>query len=503
MGNDHKSSGPSSVFVLAVLAIGVFMAQLDATIFVPALNSVVTEYKTTFEWVIWTVTIYMLAFTVTMPLAGKLSDLFGRKKLYIAGVLLFSLGSLACALAWDINSLLAFRVIQAIGGGMILPAALAEIGSAIPQDKRGMAMGIIMAINAVAAIIGPNLGGFLVENFGWRSVFFINPPIGLLAILLALKFPESYGNEKPSVDILGAGILAGAILSFMLGVIRVETLPISDITVFPLFIIALLLGAALIYYEKRVKDPILNIPLLSRGDVLAVNLAALAFGFCFFSVVLYVPSYTQLVMGLGIQDSGTILTPLTLSVLVMAILGGRLMDKFGIKPIVLIGCVIMCVSLFGLTCLVTDSLTLAAVLVVMGVGVGFGMGSFQNLMMSMVPDAEKGAGSGIVNVFMNMGGILGPTIGSFYLSGATKKLETLKSTMAQGGSMPSGGMPSGGIDMQAMMLDALKNIMGPAFNDIFMLAAYVSIIAVVLLAYIVFRGYFRTAPVETSEKING
>lgn len=485
----------SPAYMLAVLAIGVFMAQLDVTIFVPALNSVVSEYKTSFEWVIWTVTIYMLAFTVTMPLAGKISDLYGRKRLYIAGVTLFSIGSLACGLAWDINSLIAFRILQAIGGGVIFPTAIAEIGSSIPVNKRGMAFGILMAVNSVAAIIGPNLGGFLVENLGWRYVFYINPPIGILAILLALKFPETFGEKKHSIDIAGSLLLAGSLLSFMLGIVRLEKLPLTDITVFPLLASSVLFTVVLILYEKRAPEPILNIKLLSRGDILAVNLAALTFGFCFFTIVLYIPSFSQLVLGLGIQESGSILTPLTVSVLIMAVLGGKLMDRYGMTPVILAGAIVISVTLFGVVYLVTGSFSLAVVLLIMGIGVGFCMGSFQNLMLSMVPDKEKGSASGVVNVFMNIGGILGPTAGSFYISGASKKFEEMKSAMA-----PSGGMPPAGMDTQAMMFKALQETMGQAFSDIFMLTAMISVLTIVFLAYLIFRGY-RVRSLEAAQSV--
>jgi MFS family permease len=170
------------------------------------------------------------------------------------------------------NSLIAFRVVQAIGGGMIFPAALSEVSSAVPAKSRGMAMGIMMAINAVAAIIGPNLGGFLVEHFGWRYVFYINPPIGIVAILLALKFTETYGAEKHSIDFVGAGLLGGTLLAFMFGVIRLGDLPLTDITVGGLFVLAVVLGIALIVWERRVKEPIISVPLLARGDILALNL---------------------------------------------------------------------------------------------------------------------------------------------------------------------------------------------------------------------------------------
>lgn len=497
MENVNGKKNLSPVYVLAVLAIGVFIAQLDATIFVPALNSVVSEFNTSFEWVIWSITIYMLAFTITMPLAGKISDLFGRKKLYIAGVGIFCIGSLACGFAWDIPSLLAFRILQAVGGGMILPAALAEIGIAVPEKSRGMAMGIMMAINAVAAIIGPNLGGFIVENFGWRYVFYINPPIGIIAILLALKFTETYGDQKHSIDFPGALLLGVALLSFMFGVIRLEALPFTDITVFPLFIIAGVLLVLLIIVEKRSAEPILSIPLLARTDVLALNFAALAFGFCFFTVVLYVPSYSQMILGLGIQESGSILTPLTVSVLIMAILGGILADRFGVRSVLLTGTVFTCITLFAMAFTTMNTTILAIILMVMGIGVGFCMGSFQTLMLALTPRNLKGSASGIVNTFMNIGGIIGPTVGSYYIANATKKLTVLKLSMPAGSETAT----TGGT-MPPFVLAMMRDIMGPAFHEVYLLAALVSLATIILVGIVVLKGYVASearSPVPEAE----
>ena len=194
----QKAALGSLYYVLLVLALGVFMSSLDMIIFSPALPTIVGDLHTSFDWVAWTLTIYLLFFAAIMPLGGKLSDVFGRKRVYIAGIAMFTLGSFLSSLSWDIYSLIAFRGVQAIGGGLILPSALSAMGSVAPKDKQGKTMGSLMAMSAVAMVIGPTIGGFIIAHFGWRSVLYINIPIGILAIILALRFKESYGETKSS-----------------------------------------------------------------------------------------------------------------------------------------------------------------------------------------------------------------------------------------------------------------------------------------------------------------
>ncbi len=189
-----KSIFTSPYYVMVVLMIGVFMMMLDAYIFSPALATIVKDFHTSYDLVAWISILYMLISTSVMPLAGKLSDLFGRKRIFIVGVLFFTIGSFLSSLSWDIYSLIAFRGIQAIGGGIIMPAALAAMSSAAPPDKLGKTMGAMMSVSALAMVFGPNIGGFFIQHFGWRSVFYINLPIGIIAILLALAFRESYGE---------------------------------------------------------------------------------------------------------------------------------------------------------------------------------------------------------------------------------------------------------------------------------------------------------------------
>ena len=452
---NKKSVLRSPYFVMVVLMLGVFMTSLDSFIVSPALPIMVGDLNTSFALVAWSITIFFLLYTAVMPLGGKLSDVFGRKRIYIAGVAIFTIGSLLCSLSWNIYSLIFFRAIQAIGGGLVQPAALSTMNNSAPEDKRGKTMGVLMSMAAVAMVVGPNLGGYFVQHFGWRTVFYINLPIGVLSILLALMFTESYGETKQHIDVIGSGLLVSTLAALLLGLVRLETLPFSDITVFPLIAASVLLAILLVSYEKRTQNPILNIPLLIRGDILSLNLAYMLLSGSLTLIIIYIPSFAQVVLHLNVQDSGTILTPLSVVLMISAVLGGILIDKFGAKPILMISSLATGAAIFGVSLYVSDSLSLAIMLALLGLSLGLGLGAFQIIMMSYMPESEKATGSGILGTFENIGGSVGSVIGAFFLADAAKKAITLSQ----------------------------------AFSNIFWAGAIIAIIATVLVAYLTIQDY--------------
>ncbi len=420
----RKSIRTSPYFLMLVLALGVFMTAIDSYIFVPALPTIVSDLDTSFEWVTWTMTIFMLFYAAIMPLAGKLSDIYGRKRIYIVGVGIFTLGSLLSSISWDIYTLIAFRAMQALGAGIVLPAAISAMESATTKDNKGKTMGALMAMAAVAMIIGPNLGGYFIEHFGWRTVFYINIPLGILAILLMLRFEESFGENKQGIDVIGSLLLTGSLAGLILGLTRLETLPFSDITVFPFFGACGLLGILLILFERHTAHPILDIPLIMRGDVLSLNLAQMAVNVCMGCAMIYVPSFAQMILHMNVQDSGTILTPMSVSLMAGAIVGGVLLARYGAKIMLLLGCIAASGAVFYLAGYVVVSTTLAISLAGLGVGLGLGMGAFQLIMLSYMPESEKGTGTGILNTFKNVGSTVGSVIGGFVLADATRQAIT-------------------------------------------------------------------------------
>ena len=452
--------GSSPYYILIVLALGVFMTAIDAFIFIPALPTIVTDLNTSYSTAAWVLTIFMLFFTALLPLSGKLSDAFGRKKLFITGIAVFVIGSLAASISWNIYSLIAFMGIQGIGAGLVLPTALAAINEAAPKGQSGKMMGLLVALSSVALIIGPNLGGYLIQNFGWKTIFYINIPIGILAIIMALKFKESYGETTHHIDIIGSALLVGSIAMILISFVRLESLPFTDITVFPLFIASIIMFITLILYERHTPEPILNIPLLKKGKVLSLNLANLFSNLALFTAFVYVPMYAQLVLKLNVQDSGVLLTPLSISMLIMALIGGVLLDKFGAKRVLLLGSPILSLGLFILTYYVTGSTGLAITLAIIGLGMGLTLSAYQLLMLSYMPKGEEATGAGILNTFKGVGNTLGPVIGAFFLVNVTK------ATLSQ------------------------------AFSNIFLFGTVASIIAVALLIFLAINDRPSNKPVS-------
>ena len=466
---NKKSIGEAPFFVMMVLALGVFMTGIDAYIFIPALPTLIKDLNTSFELVSWTLTVLMLFMTAIMPLAGKLSDVFGRKRLYIIGVATFIIGSFAASFSWDIYSLIVAMAIQGIGAGIVLPSAISTMNDSAPVDQRGKTMGVLMAMSSLAMIIGPNIGGFLIQNYGWRTIFYVNIPIGILAIILAFKFKESRGETNPHIDFMGSLLLIGSIATMLLALVKVQTLPFTDITVFPLFIASIMLFIALIKYEKRISEPILDIPLLKKSKILSLNIAILLSGLATFTAFTYVPTFAQLVLNTNVQNSGLLLTPLSITVLITAILGGVLLDKFGAKRMLLLGSPVLSAGLFGLAYCVTDSISLSVALILIGIGMGFTTSAFQVLMMSFIPRNEEGTGVGVLNTFKGIGGTIGPITGSFFLGAA------LSGTITY----------------------------GYAFSNLFMFGAIVSIIAIILLVIVVIMDKTDESVSNGSESIAG
>lgn len=462
-----KDSGRSPTFILLVLSLGVFITALASFIFSPALPTIANNLHTSLDLVTWVVTIYILLLTAMTPLSGKLSDRFGRKKTYIAGVAIFTLGSLGCSFAWDIYSLIAFRGMQAIGAALVLPAAIAEIGTTSSKENAGKMMGLLLSMSAFAMIIGPNLGGYLIQNFGWRTIFYFNIPLGIIAVLLtAWKFRENYGKIKQHIDVMGSILLTGAVASLLLGLVRLATLPLHNISVYPLLLVSALLTVIFILFERKITDPIIDISLLARGDVFSLNLTMLLMMIPMFCTVIYIPSFVQVVLHLSVQNSGILLTPLAVALLIGNIVGGTYIDRYDARSALLIGSLILSASFIWLTYFVTGWFSLIFTLIGVGLGLGFALESLQLIMLSHMPEDQKGSGTGIINTFKYIGSAIGSVIGAIFLVGATNTIT-----------------------------------FNAAFKNIFLFGTVASIIAVILVVFIVliYRSNKNTHDISVAE----
>ncbi len=443
----------SPYFVLVVLMLGALMMYLDMYIFSPALVTIVKDFHTSYDMVALVTTVYLLVATAIMPLAGKLSDIYGRKRIFIVGVFFFTAGSLLSSLSWNIYSLIAFRCIQAIGGGIIMPSALAAMSSSAPPDKIGKTLGALMSMSALAMVFGPNIGGYFIQHFGWRSIFYINIPIGVLTILLALTFKESYGEARRHIDYVGSVLLAGGLAALVLGLNRVESLPLMDITVWPLFVVTVLLGLLLYWYERRTPEPVLDMNVLLKGDFLALNVALMLVFFCFLSVVIYVPTFAQTVLNMGVQDSGTIMTPLSITMFISGIGGGIVLDRIGPKITLLASGLIMIVAMLMMTYYVSDAVTLTEALILIGLSVGAGISAFNVAVLMVSPGTERGISMGIMTTFRGIGSLIPPVVGAYFLNDAQRHTVTF----------------------------------GHAFNNLYLTTIIAMVLSLLLIAYFAFH----------------
>lgn len=412
----------SPYFVMGILALGVFMLGLDSYIFSPALPTIVKYFNTSYNWVSWTIIIYLLISTSILPLAGKFADVYGKKRIYVYGVIIFTIGSLACSLSWNILSLVSFRAIQAVGGGLILPSALAAMSSVASTDKQGRTISILSSMGILATIIGPNIGGFLIQHIGWRSIFYLNVPIGITSILLSLKIKESDYKKKHNIDYLGSCLLIGALIMMLLGLVRIETINFIEPTVFPLFIVSLFLFLLLYLKERNTIEPIINISILKKREVLGLNLAFMLTFAATTCTALFIPTYAQLVLHFNITNSGNILTIYTGIMFLMVILGGLFIDKFGSKLILLIGLLIAGFGFFFMAIFVKNLIGLIIFLIIVAIGWGSATGAYQVTVFSITPKEEKGSSGAILNTFKGIGGLFTPLIGGFFLTNANNNI---------------------------------------------------------------------------------
>ena len=413
-------------FILITFLLGVFLGALDSGIVSPALTTLIEDLGIDLKWTVWVVTIYTLVYAVSMPIVGKLADLFGRKRIFLTGITLFAIGSLIAGFSQSLSFLLVGRAVQALGGGGIIPIANAVIGSSFPKEKRGMALGFVGAMFGIATILGPNVGGFFVAQFSWRWIFFINVPIALIIIIMGLKLPDDRTEaKKPSLDWGGAGVLSFVIISLLLGLTNLDTnefaQSIQSIMVWPLLLISVVFIYPLIRVEKAAKDPILKLNYFKDRNIVLALLISMITGIGIISMI-FVPSFSEIILLLSRGQGGYVMTILAVASGFAAPIGGILLDKWGAKQVVLLGFSLSLLGSLSFVYLADGWITLSFGMILSGIGIGFTMGTPLNyIILELTPDREAGSALSLVSLFRSVGTSLGPVIlaGFIAMSGAT------------------------------------------------------------------------------------
>lgn len=456
-GIEKKSK--ATTIAIIVFLLGIFMGAIDSGIVSPARTIIANTFNLSDSLSIWVVTIYTLAYAVSMPITGKLSDRYGRKRVYMISISLFAIGSFMCGLSnffGNYEFLLFSRVIQALGGGGIMPIATAYIGSSFPLEKRGTALGLVGAVFGISTIVGPSLGSFILDIAGtdrWGFLFFINLPISIIILLLALNLKENKETNKlKKMDILGSVLITIVILSLMYGLTNLKfhdmLNSLKNLHVWPFLLIFAIALPFFIWVETKAEDPVLNIHYFTNKQI-ALTLGISFVVGCGLMGTVFLPQFGENVLKISSGNGGYLITLLAVFTGFAAPLGGRIIDKLGVKKVLLTG--------FGCTfagtlyqALVTANnpsfINLFIGLALMGVGMGFTMGTPVNyLMMSLVPPEEISSGQSTVSLVRSIGVAISPNILVNFIAEAGSKVpDALQKVLPPVSGMPTDVLTSGG-----------------------------------------------------------
>ena len=399
------------IFVLTSIILGMLLSALDQTVVGTAMPRVVADLNGLQHYA-WVATAYLLASAVSMPIWGKLSDAYGRKRFFMVGMVLFVIGSALCGQSRSMVELIGFRALQGLGAGAMLPITQAILGDIFPPAQRARWAGVLMSVFGVATIVGPLLGGWITDNIGWRWTFYVNLPVGVIAFVFAAwALPGHVQLRKHSIDWLGTACLVAAAVPLLLAFSWAgsEYAWSSPMTI-GLFVFSVLMWGAFYLREMRAEEPVLN-PRLFHNHVFTVSTVASAIqSAAMFGAIMFLPLFVQGVMGKTATNSGTILMPMMLAAIVSSIGAGQLLARTGrYKLVVIAGFVAVSVGGFLLSrmTLATSSATLVVYMAIMGLGLGVAMSTFTVIVQNQYPTHRLGEVSAGLQFFRSIGSTVG------------------------------------------------------------------------------------------------
>lgn len=404
--------------ILITLSIGFFMTLVDLTIVNIAIPNMVDKLHASLDQILWVVNAYTLALAVLLITAGRLGDLRGKKNLFIGGLVVFTLASLACGLSRDAGQLVAFRAIQGVGAAMIIPQTLSLIVDTFPAEKRGKALGVWGAVAGVSGIAGPTLGGLLVSDFDWRWIFFVNIPLGILAVFMAVMIlPNAQRTAQHRLDLIGVLIASVSLLCLSFALIEGQRYSWNPWIWATIGASAVLMAIFLVYQRgQQHNEPLVPFELFRDRNFSIMNFVGVAVSFGIIGLLLPMTIYLQSALGFGALKAGLTLLPLALGTMLIAGPAGALSDRFGGKYILMGGLLAFGGGMLWLLMIaaVGRSWTaLAAPLFLIGLGAGCTFAPMATEVMRNVPVRLSGAASGVNNALRQVGSVLAAaTIGA-------------------------------------------------------------------------------------------
>jgi EmrB/QacA subfamily drug resistance transporter len=397
-------------WVLGLTSVASLMVALDVLVVSTALGTIRLHLHASIGQLEWTVNAYALSFAVLLMTASAIGDRFGRRRLFAAGLGLFVAASVACALATSIGWLIVARAIQGASGAIVQPLAISLLSAAFPPERRGQAIGIFGGITGLAVLGGPVIGGAITQGLAWQWIFWLNVPIGLLAIPLVLaRMPESYG-PRAKLDIPGLALVTAAALGIVWGLVRANSAGWGSLEVLGTLAGGVVMAVAFVLTELRTREPMLPMRLFGSRTFATGNAANFLMYGALFSAVFFMAQFQQLALRQSPFDAGLRLVPWTGMVFFVAPLAGRMVDRIGERPFVVVGLLMQAAGLAWVALIARTTLPFAQMilpLAIAGTGISMAIPAAQNAIMSAVAPADIGKASGTFSTTRQLGAAFG------------------------------------------------------------------------------------------------
>ncbi len=428
-------------YIMAAVGVSILLSTIDATVVNVALPTFVRDLTTNFPTVQWVVLAYLLTQATLMLSVGRLGDMIGKKPLFTAGFVIFTAGSVLCGLAPGVYWLIAFRVVQAVGAALLLALGMAIITEAFPPEERGKALGISGSIISVGIVVGPALGGLIIDSFSWRWIFFINLPIGIIGTLAGLKFiPDFKPVGRQQFDYLGAVTLFVSLLSLLLALTWGQQLGFTAPGILLLFVMWAIFLALFIVIEWRIDQPMIDMHMF-QNNLFSVGLIT---GFITFvaiaGAIILMPFYLENVLGYGTRQVGLLLAAVPIVMTVVAPASGSLSDRFGTRPITVIGLALLLFGYYALTTLDAETTAMGYLLRLLPIGIGMGVFQSPNnsAIMGSVSRERLGIASGLLSISRVLGQTTGiAALGAFWASRVITRTGTILAEGATAAPIPA------------------------------------------------------------------
>ncbi len=490
-------------WTLGAMCFALFMIMLDNTVVNVALPSIQRDLHADLASLEWTVNAYTLTFAVLLVTGGRLGDIFGRRRMFIFGVVVFALASGTIGFAPNDTALIAFRAVQGIGAAFMMPATLSIITNEFPAHERGTAIGTWAGVSALALAIGPVVGGFLTEQVSWRAIFFLNLPIAVGAVLVTLFAAHESKDETvaPKVDIPGIAAITVGLTSLVLALVEGNRWHWGSGRIVGLFALALAGFIAFAVIELRTRVPMVDFRFFRAPSFLGANIVGFIVSFSMLAMFFFLALYMQNILGYSPLQAGVRFLPSTVVLIVMGPLAGRLVDRVGPRPLLTAGLVTVAIALFWQSHVTvhTGYGLLLPAFVIMGLGMGLTMTPMSTAAMNAVDRAKAGVASGVLSMSRMVGGTFGVAgLGALVAAiGKSKLASSLPSVPAgQRAKLVDGlGQSTGGHHVPAQIVDATREAFVSALGTGLRISSAVALLGAVV-AFSLVRGV-ASAPAAT------